>query len=92
MNNEFKQGDVWLANVLLRGRDQYKQRPVVLVGNELAVDLDIIMAPVTSQEARGQFDVVLEYWKEAGLVKPSIVRANKITTIHGSGLIYKCVV
>jgi mRNA interferase MazF len=87
MSNDFKQGDVWLANVLLRGSDQYKQRPVVLVGNDLAVDIDVIMAPVTSQEARNEFDIVLEYWEESGLVKPSIVRVSKITTIHGSELI-----
>jgi mRNA interferase MazF len=74
MSNDYKQGDVWLSNVLLRGSSQSKQRPVVLVGNEIAVDIDIIRAPVTSQEARGEFDVVLEYWKEAGLVKPSIVQ------------------
>lgn len=32
-------------------------------------------------------DVVLEYWEEAGLLKPSIARTSKIISIHGSELI-----
>lgn len=81
-----KQGDVWLANVLFKGTRQIKQRPVIIVGNELALDVDVIIAPVTSQVERNQFDVVLEYWEDAGLLKPSIVRTSKITSIHGSEL------
>lgn len=58
----------------------------VFVGNELALDVDVIIAPVTSQMARNQFDVVLEYWEDAGLLKPSIARTSKIISIHGSEL------
>lgn len=81
-----KQGDVWLADVLFKGTRQTKQRPVIIVGNELALDIDVIIAPVTSQQPRNQFDVVLEYWKEAGLLRPSVVRTSKITSVHGSEL------
>jgi len=87
MSNSFNKGDVWLANVLFRDSTQTKQRPIVLVGNDIAVDIDVIMVPVTSQSVRGPFDVVIEYWKEAGLYKPSVARVNKIGTIHHSSLI-----
>lgn len=50
------------------------------------MDIDVIIAPVTSQEPRSQFDVVLEYWKEAGLLKPFVARTSKITSVHGSEL------
>ena len=30
--------------------------------------------------------MVLEYWQQAGLLKPSIVRTSKIISIHGSEL------
>jgi mRNA interferase MazF len=81
-----KQGDVWLADVLFKGTRQTKQCPVIIVGNELALDVDAIIAPVTSQQPRNQFDVVLEYWQEAGLLKPSVARTSKITSVHGSEL------
>lgn len=81
-----KQGDVWLADVLFKGTRQTKQRPVIIVGNELALDVDVIIAPVTSQQPRNQFDVVLEYWEKTGLLKPSVARTSKITSIHGSEL------
>jgi len=86
MSNKMKQGDVWLANVLFKGSYRAKQRPVIIVSNELAIDVDVIIAPVTSQRARSQFDVVLEYWAEAGLLKPSVARTSKITSVHGSEL------
>ncbi|UOQ92736.1 type II toxin-antitoxin system PemK/MazF family toxin [Halobacillus shinanisalinarum] len=75
MSSRMKQGDVWLADVLFKGTRQTKQRPVIIVGN--ALDVDVIIAPVTSQKPRNQFDVVLEYWNEAGLLKPSVARTSK---------------
>ncbi|WP_343837907.1 type II toxin-antitoxin system PemK/MazF family toxin [Salinibacillus aidingensis] len=81
-----KQGDVWLADVLFKGTRQTKQRPVIIVGNELALDVDVIIAPVTSQQPGNQFDVVLEYWNEAGLLKPSMARTSKIISVHGPEL------
>ena len=86
MSSKMKQGDVWLADVLFKGTRQTKQRPVIIVGNELALDVDVIIAPVTSQQPRNQFDVVLEYWEKTGLLKPSVARTSKITSIHGSEL------
>ncbi len=67
-----------MADVLFKGIRQTKQRPVVIVGNELALDIDVIIVPVTSQKPRNQFDIVLEYWEEAGLLKPSVVRTPKL--------------
>jgi mRNA interferase MazF len=86
--NEYKvkQGDVWLADVIFKDTLQSKQRPVLIVGNELALDVDVIIAPITSQQPRNGFDVVLKYWREAGLLKPSLVRTSKIIPIHGSEL------
>lgn len=75
-----------MADVLFKGGLQTKQRPVIIVGNELALEIDVIIAPVTSELARKQFDVILEYWEEAGLLKSSVVRTSKITTVHGSEL------
>jgi len=87
MKDKVKQGEVWLADVVFKGSLQTKQRPVIIVGNELALDVDVIVAPVTSQQTRRQFDIVIEYWEDAGLLKPSVARTAKIISIHGSELI-----
>ena len=52
MNSKVKQGDVWLADAVFKGTHQTKQRPVIIVGNELALDVDV--CPVTSQHARNR--------------------------------------
>jgi mRNA interferase MazF len=86
MNSKVKQGEVWLADVIFKDSLQSKLRPVLIVGNELAIDVDVIIAPITSQQPRNKFDVVLEYWREAGLQKSSLVRTSKIISIHGTEL------
>ncbi|MBB6450997.1 mRNA interferase MazF [Geomicrobium halophilum] len=75
-----------MAEVLFKGKRETKQRPVIIVGNELAIDVDVIITPVTSQQPRNQFDVALEYWKDSGLLKPSVARTSKIISVHGSEL------
>ena len=90
MRNKVKQGEVWLAAVVFKDSRQSKQRPVVIVGNELALDIDVIVSPVTSQEPRNEFDIVLEHWEEVGLLKPSVARTSKIISIHGSELEIRC--
>lgn len=52
-----------------------------MVGYELALDVDMVIAPVTSQGARNQLDVALECWGGAGLLKPSSARASKIISV-----------
>lgn len=42
----FKQGDVWIAKVYFRNKGLYKNRPVVVVGTELIIDIDVLSAPV----------------------------------------------
>ncbi|AXF54751.1 type II toxin-antitoxin system PemK/MazF family toxin [Salicibibacter kimchii] len=86
MSSKAKQGEVWLAEVLFKGTRETKQHFCFIVGNELAIDVDVIIAPVTSQQPRNQFDVALEYWKESGLIKPSVAHTSKIMSVHGSEL------
>jgi mRNA interferase MazF len=52
-----------LTSLLFKGIRQTEQRPVI-VGNELALDADVIIAPVNSQQPRNQLDVILAYWRE----------------------------
>ena len=69
MSNKMKQGEVWLADVVFKDTRQIKQRPVIIVGNELALDVDVIIAPVTSQQPRNKFDVTIEFLEGGWIVK-----------------------
>lgn len=84
MINTGKRWEVW--TVELNG----KRRPVVIVSNDnVIVELDHLIATVTSQPTRNEFDVAIEYWEEAGLAKPSIVRCSKLNTLHFKELLFK---
>lgn len=83
----YKQGKVLLAQVYNTGDHTSKNRPVVVVGNELVIDVDVLISPVTSHAARGEFDVVIEHWREAGLLKPFVARTSKLSAIPRSSII-----
>jgi mRNA interferase MazF len=84
MSKTGKRGEIW--TVELNG----KRRPVVIVSNDnVIVELDHLIATVTSQHTRNEFDVAIEYWEEAGLDKPSIVRCSKLNTVHYKELLFK---
>ncbi|WP_246050117.1 type II toxin-antitoxin system PemK/MazF family toxin [Aquibacillus sediminis] len=72
MSKSGKRGEIW--TVELNG----KRRPAVIVSNDnVIVELDHLIQTVTSQQIRNEFDIAIEYWEEAGLDKPSIVRSSK---------------
>ena len=45
---------------------------------------DAIISRITSVQQRGPLDVVLSNWQAAGLLKPSIVRLDRIVTAERS--------
>ena len=47
-------------------------------------DEDVMLARVTTQEARHQTDVKLTGWKATGLIAESVVRLSKVATIKKS--------
>ena len=84
MNKKGRRGEVWLVET------DNKRRPVLIVDKEtMIVEIDRVVATVTSQSSRNEYDIVLKYWQEAGLDKPSIVRCSKLNTIHHNELIFK---
>ena len=76
------QGDVLLAWLVFTDGQGSKRRPVLVVQD--FGDDDLLVVPVTSQDARVATDVVLARWQSAGLRLPSTVRAGKLATIEKS--------
>ncbi|MCY0878053.1 MAG: type II toxin-antitoxin system PemK/MazF family toxin [Firmicutes bacterium] len=68
-----------------------KKRPAVVMSRRSyqAATHDIILAAVTSQRHEGPGDVALRHWSEAGLLKPSYLRAGKLVTVHESLILKK---
>ncbi|WP_461201842.1 type II toxin-antitoxin system PemK/MazF family toxin [Anoxybacillus sp. TBDG-1] len=84
MSNLGRRGEIWFAEI------KGKRRPVLIVSpDDVIVELYRVIANITSQQPRNKYDVVLEYWEEAGLDKPSVVRCSKINTIHYRELLFK---
>lgn len=89
MNLTYKQGDIFLAKVYFKNQEQFKHRPVIVVGRDITVDIDIIISPITSSEPRSEFDVIIHHWKKAGLRHLSVARTTKIHAIPRSSFIKK---
>jgi mRNA interferase MazF len=79
-----RRGEVWLVEL------NNKRRPAVIVNQEtMVVELDRVIATVTTQPPRNEYDVYIKHWEEAGLDKPSVVRCSKINTLHYKDLVFK---
>jgi len=72
-------GDLLLASITFTDGSGVKRRPVLVIRD--GGDADLLVAPVTSQAGRTDFDVRLEDWAEEGLKLPSVARVEKLATI-----------
>jgi len=72
-------GDVVLVPFPFTDLSSLKQRPAVVISSDFynQNEPDIIIAAITSQIQRhlGPLDYLLQDWREAGLLKPSVVKA-----------------
>ena len=84
----FNQGDIVFIPFPFTDFSAFKQRPVVIISNNSfnKIHDDIIAMAITSQVPKiisgDEYLLSKEEIKEAGLPKPSIVKAAKIITIH----------
>ena len=78
--------EVWRVAFFFEDKpNQYKYRPVVILDrDEKTGELLIAAAKVTSHAPRPDSpgEVVLQYWSEAGLAKPSVVRCSKVAAFR----------
>lgn len=72
--------EVWHARFNYSEGKGYKYRPVIVVGASPSGNL-VMMVTSVGNKLQLPHDYVIERWKEAGLVKPSIARADRIVEI-----------
>ena len=73
-----KKWEIWHARFNFEGSG-YKFRPVLVVSVE--EDMLVIMVTGTNNKLTLEHDYQIIEWKEAGLVKPSIARVDRLAAI-----------
>lgn len=79
---DYRKGELLLVAFPFVENGRNKRRPALVVAD--TGDNDVVVARVTTQHSRDQFDAELVEWQAAGLLAPSIARINKVATINKS--------
>ena len=92
MTNSYQKFDVLVVSFPFSSQIKEKARPVIVISNEYfnnskREDL-MVMAISGSVVNKLPFEPVIEMWQEAGLLKPSIIKAA-IATIEQTSVIQK---
>lgn len=87
-NPEPKTWDIWFAVVGYEDRDEYKERPVLVID---ATHVIVLSLKITSHEPRKKNpgDYQIKMWKEAGLSKPSVIRVGSRLSLSREAFIDK---
>lgn len=80
VTTSYQKGDLLLIDFPFATGTRSKTRPAMVMLD--AGDSDVVVARVTSQNARTADDVPLSEWKGAGLLNASVVRLNKLVTLE----------
>ena len=76
----YKFGDIVLLEFPFTSGLGSKKRPALVIID--AKDGDVVVARITSRIVNTNFDVIINDWRVAGLLTPSIVRLHKIATLE----------
>ncbi|WP_176222250.1 type II toxin-antitoxin system PemK/MazF family toxin [Tuberibacillus sp. Marseille-P3662] len=78
----YKQGDMILIPFPFSDLTGNKKRPALILNKPDAYrQPHLICMMITSVQRNTPSDILISQWKEAGLLKPSMARVNKIFTI-----------
>jgi mRNA interferase MazF len=83
----YRSGEIVLVRFPFSGDAQGKQRPALVIAD--TGDRDVLVARITTQQARTALDMAIAGWKDAGLLAPCCVRADKLATVEKQLVIRK---
>lgn len=76
----FSPGQVVLIRFPFTSQNEAKKRPALVVLD--SGDQDLLLARITTQSFQSAWDSPLEGWKEAGLLRPCVVRLHKMASLE----------
>ena len=76
-----KQFGVYTAQFQFLDSLETKIRPVIIIGRPQGRHKVLAVIPVSSKIMQEDVDVMLHHWADAGLLKPSIARVHRLTTM-----------
>lgn len=78
--------EIWEAEVMFEDSSDMKKRPV-LIWNDLAFVICYKMTGTDRGDNKEEFKI--EFWKEAGLSKPTTIRINKLLRLEQNSMVRK---
>jgi mRNA interferase MazF len=76
----YRFGEIVLLKFPFVEQQEAKRRPALVLLD--AGDADILASRITSQDVYTEFDVVLDDWRQSGLLIPSVIRLHKMATLE----------
>lgn len=78
---------VYTARFPFLDSEETKIRPVIVISKPQGPHKVIAIVPVSSRLVREEVDVTIVEWSKAGMLKPSIARVHRLTTMLQADLI-----
>ncbi|HEU5187276.1 MAG TPA: type II toxin-antitoxin system PemK/MazF family toxin [Candidatus Saccharimonadales bacterium] len=78
---------IYTAQFPFLDAQEVKIRPVIVVGKPWGQHKVLAVVPISSKSELEDVDVALPNWSDEGLLKPSVARVHRLTTMLQSDLI-----
>lgn len=86
MTNSLKAGEIFVCSFPFTSGQFSKTRPVLVLFD---FGQDVLICRITSRIYSTPFDVQVANWQKAGLLKPSVIRLNRLVTAEKKLLVHR---
>jgi len=78
---------VYTAQFPFLDAQEAKIRPVIIIGKPQGPHKIVAVIPISSKSTLEAVDIALHHWSNEGLLRPSVARVHRLTTLLQSDLI-----
>lgn len=86
MTNSLSAGEIFVCSFPFTSGQLSKTRPVLVLFD---FRQDVLICRITSKIYSTPFDVQVASWQKAGLLKPSVIRLNRLVTVEKNLLVHR---